>query len=100
MHRKHRAEFIGSDDGQTPLPTDASNAQVQRLKSILLGYLHSAHFPACPGADGLTLDDAISGYPHAAVLGLVPSFSDLHKLHPDLADALPRLFPTRQRGEK
>jgi hypothetical protein len=100
MHRKPRAEFSWIEAGPTPRPADPSDAQVHRLKRVLLGYLQSAHFPAWPGADGLMLDDAVGVYPQAAVLGLVPSFSDLCELHPDLAEALPRLFPTRQGGEK
>jgi hypothetical protein len=62
------------------------------LCEVLLGYLRAAGEPVCPGADGLTLEDALAAYPQSIVDGLVPGLQELLRLHPDLRDALLAFF--------
>lgn len=78
---------------------DQADVSLRQLQQILLSYLRHANYPSWPGADGLMLEDAIKVYPHAAALGLVPTLARIRELHPDLAEALPYLFPTRQGSE-
>jgi hypothetical protein len=65
------------------------------VREILLGYLRAAGEPLCPGADGLTLEDALAAYPRAAAAGLVPDRLELLCRHPDLRDAVDAFFADR-----
>jgi hypothetical protein len=69
------------------------------LHEILLGYLRAAGEPLCPGADGLTLEDALAAYPQAAAAGLVPDRRELLRRHPDLRDAVEAFFAERAAHE-
>jgi len=66
-----------------------------RVRELLLGHLRSAAVPLWPGADGLTLEDALLGYPQAAAAGRVPDLRQLLSEHPDLADELTAFFEGR-----
>ena len=60
---------------------------------LLASYLLADRRPGWPGADGLTVEDAVAGaYPAAAVAGRVPPPAELSLRHPDLADALATFF--------
>ena len=63
----------------------------QRLQEVLLGYLQTA--PAvCPGADSLTLEDALSNYRQGATASVVPGLKELLGRYPDLAEELRAFF--------
>jgi hypothetical protein len=59
-----------------------------RVRELLLGHLRSAAVPLWPGADGLTLEDALLSYPQAAAAGWVPDLRHLLREHPELAKEL------------
>ena len=63
-----------------------------RMREVLLGYLQAAAVPLWPGADGLTLQDALESYPQAAAAGRVPGLRQLLRDHPALAEELTALF--------
>ncbi len=67
-------------------------ARQARVRELLLGYLRAAAFPPWPGADGLTLEDALRSYPQAAAAGRAPDLRQLLRMHPELADELTALF--------
>jgi len=62
------------------------------LHELLLAYLRSADAPRWPGADSLTLEDALRSYPQAAADGLVPDLPALLASHPELTDILHDFF--------
>ena len=59
-----------------------------RVRELLLGCLQAAAVPLWPGADGLTLRDALVSYPQAAAAGRVPGLRQLLRDHPALAEEL------------
>jgi hypothetical protein len=61
----------------------------QRLHEVLLGYLEVILWP---GADGLTLGEALLGYAEAAAAGQVPDQQELLQRHPELAEELRAFF--------
>jgi hypothetical protein len=63
-----------------------------RVREVLLGYLRSADVPLWPGADGLTLEDALLSYPQAAAAGRAPDLRQLLREHPELAEELTAFF--------
>jgi hypothetical protein len=63
-----------------------------RVRELLLGHLRSADLPPWPGADGLTVEDALLSYPEAAAAGRVPDLRLLLRDHPDLAAELTAFF--------
>lgn len=65
------------------------------LREILLDHLQSAMLLPAPGADGLTLDDAVDCYPLGIEAGLVPGGDALAQLHPEMADEIKTLFPKK-----
>ena len=65
-----------------------------RVRELLLGHLRDAAVPLWPGADGLTLADALLGYPQAAA-GRVPDLRQLLREHPELAEELTAFFEGR-----
>jgi hypothetical protein len=64
----------------------------QRLQEVLLGCLQAAARPNWPGADGLTVEDALQAYPQALAAGVVPGREELLRLHPDLAEEIRTFF--------
>ena len=63
-----------------------------RVRELLLGYLQAAAVPLWPGADGLTVQDALLSYPQAVAAGCVPGLRQLLRDHPALAEELTALF--------
>jgi hypothetical protein len=70
----------------------APEVRQSRVRELLLGYLQAAAVPLWPGADGLTLQDALRSYPQAAAAGRVPGLRQLLRDHPALAEELTALF--------
>jgi hypothetical protein len=64
----------------------------QRLHEVLLGYLEGPQVILWPGADGLTLGEALLGYAEAAAAGQVPDQQELLQRHPELAEELRAFF--------
>jgi hypothetical protein len=62
------------------------------LPEVLLAYLDAVPAPTWPGADGLTLEDALSCYPVAIGAHQVPDRSQLRERHPDLAEEVEAFF--------
>jgi hypothetical protein len=57
----------------------------RRLQDIMLGYLEAAGcFATWPGADGLTLDDALDSYEEAVAKGVVPDWQQLLLRHSEV----------------
>jgi hypothetical protein len=63
----------------------------QVLQETLLGYLANHAF-AWPGADGLTIQDALDSYLQAVARGRVPGREELCRRHPELCDQLASWF--------
>ena len=63
-----------------------------RLRDILLDHLRQidAHF--WPGADGLTINAVLAGYPGAAAAGRVPGLAELMRSYPELTTELQAIF--------
>jgi len=66
-------------------------ARRQQLQEILLGYLLAGR-ACCPGADGVTVEDALGSYRQAVSAGAVPGLEELIRLHPELAGELRAFF--------
>lgn len=73
-----------------PVPSQTTDRQRQAI-DLLLGYLEAAR---CwwPGADGLTVEDALRSFPQAAAAGWVPGPDELLRTHPELAGLLSELL--------
>lgn len=70
----------------------SSRACSSQLREILLDLLQSARRLPAPGADGLTLDDAVHCYPLGIAAGLVPGRDGLLQMHPEMAEDITRHF--------
>jgi hypothetical protein len=70
---------------------------LHRLAELLLGYLESVIVSWWPGADGLTVEEVLLGYPRAADAGLVPGLEELLRRHPDSTGDLLAFFEPRGR---
>jgi hypothetical protein len=70
----------------------APEVRKARVRELLLGHLQATAVPLWPGADGLTLEDALLSYPQAAAAGRVPVLWQLLRDHPTLADELTAFF--------
>ena len=68
-----------------------------RVRELLLGHLQATAVPLWPGADGLTLEDALLSYPQAAAAGRVPVLWQLLRDHPALAEGLTAFFAEQAR---
>ena len=78
----------------------APEGRKARVRELLLGHLRSAAVPLWPGADGLTLEDALLSYPQAAAAGRVPDLRQLLREHPELAEELTEFFGGRGTGRR
>jgi hypothetical protein len=58
------------------------------LLEILLTHFQAATLLPIPGGDGLTLEDAVSCYPLGIAAGLLPSWEELLRVHPELAEEI------------
>jgi hypothetical protein len=70
----------------------AAEVRKARVRELLLGYLQAAAVPRWPGADRLTVQDALRSYPQAAAAGRVPDLRQLLRDHPALAEELSAFF--------
>jgi hypothetical protein len=70
--------------------TPQSNAE--RLSVLLLGYLQTLAPCWWPGADSLTVEDALDAYAQAAARGRVPGLQELMRRHPELTVELGEFF--------
>ena len=75
----------------------APEVRQARVRELLLGCLQAAAVPLWPGADGLTLRDALVSYPQAAAAGRVPGLRQLLRDHPALAEGLTAFFAEQAR---
>jgi len=72
---------------------DRSNARNSRpLLELLLNHLPAALGWLWPGADGLTVDDALGCYRAAAASGCVPGLNQLLRDHPQWNQDLVTFF--------
>ena len=63
------------------------------LIELLAGFLLAAPDRGRPGADGLTVEDAVlADYPAALACGHVPGPDELIRRYPELADAVAAFF--------
>jgi hypothetical protein len=69
----------------------------EELREVLLGYLLAASCPAWPGADGLTVEEALLAYAQNAAAGRVPDREELLRRHADLRDAVRAFFADKDR---
>ena len=76
----------------------AAQERKVRVRELLLDHLRCADLPVWPGVDGLTLEDALLGYPPAAAAGRVPDLRHLLRDHPELAEELTAFFGGRGRA--
>jgi hypothetical protein len=78
--------------------SDAADSAVrrQRLHEILLGYLEGPQVILWPGADGLTVEEALLGYAEAAAAGQVPDQQQLLEHHPELAEEVRAFFAKQE----
>ena len=79
-----------------------ASARTEDLRHLLLDLLREPQAFFWPGADGLTLEEALNGYPAAAAAGRVPGRDELLAGHPELAAELTDFFaaPARHPHEK
>jgi hypothetical protein len=68
-----------------------SNPLRRQVQDLLLGYLAHVDWP---GAEGMTIDDALLCYVPAASQGLVPRLPELVSGYPHLASELRTFFGT------
>src|SRR5262245_36876577 len=78
---------------------DSQRICSNKLRELLLGFFQMARVLPIPGADGLTLDDAVDCYELGVAAGLLPSWESLLLNYPDLADDIRSLLSTRNRLE-
>ena len=72
-------------------PSETAGRHRQAI-DVLLSYLEASN-TWWPGADGLTIEDAIRSYPEAVAAGHVPNRGELLRAHPGLVDVLLDLLP-------
>jgi len=75
----------------TTAPSETADRHRQAI-NVLLSHLEAAN-TWWPGADGLTVEDALRSYPEAVAAGQVPNRAELVRAHPGLLDALLDLLP-------
>jgi hypothetical protein len=69
-----------------------ATARKQLLEDVLLAYLLANHAFPWPGADGLTLAEALDSYRQALPSRRVPNRLELLRRHPDLSDEIMAFF--------
>jgi hypothetical protein len=76
-----------------PVMQFSTDSDWNRLLNLLLGYMLKSTRCLGPGADGMTVEDAVKGiYPAAAAAGHVPAFTELSLRHADLSVPLACFF--------
>jgi len=65
-----------------------------RLRDLLLGYMARPWVTVWPGADGLTVSEALESYPEVVAAGQAPGREELQARHPELAEAVEEFFTT------
>src|SRR5262245_8840004 len=81
--RPHRNEVVA-------MPTNRMTA-----RDVLLAYLEAPRVTIVPGADGLTMDEAVEFYPLAVASGQAPDLRELASRHPAMAADLIGFFAAR-----
>jgi hypothetical protein len=64
----------------------------ERLREVLLDYLHACKVFDWPGGDGLLKDVVLGYYPEAVSAGKVPDWQELRRRHPELMPAIQELL--------
>ena len=71
----------------------------ERLREIVLNYLHGARARAWPACVGITVEDVLDLYPEAVAAGHVPDWRELLRRHPQLREQLHAWLAAKDRWQ-